>query len=300
MFKKAERKKVYLKIAVMGPAGSGKTYSALCLAEGLANGGKIAGIDTENGSMSLYAHLTDFDVAELEPPFAPQKAIEIINGAVADGYSVLVIDSQTHFWKYILEEKEKMDQRGGNSFTNWGKIKPKYEALKEAILHAPIHIICCLRAKDEYVLEKNNQGKDAPKKVGMGAIAEPGAEFEYTTVFDVAMDHSVSVSKDRTGMFDGEIFRITKATGKKFLDWRESGTVVPERPIETPQSKSAAELGADALAFLTDTVGADKAQIDAFKNRCIDCQVSWTKLALDCMNRNITGYDAIMAEVKAK
>ena len=47
-FRKAERRKAKLRLGLTGPAGSGKTYGALLIAMGL--GGKIALIDTENGS----------------------------------------------------------------------------------------------------------------------------------------------------------------------------------------------------------------------------------------------------------
>src|SRR5687768_9997241 len=104
MFKPAERKRVYLRVGLIGPSGSGKTYSALLLAKGLAEGGLIAGIDTENGSMSLYSHLTSFVVLEMQPPFHPKKCIEAIQEAARAGVKVLVIDSQTHFWKQILED----------------------------------------------------------------------------------------------------------------------------------------------------------------------------------------------------
>lgn len=224
MFTKAERKKVYLKIGMMGPSGSGKTYSAILLAKGLAKTGKIAVIDTENGSASLYAHLTGFDVCNIEPPFNPKKCIEAIDNAVAAGYAVVVIDSTSHFWKDILARKEALDRAGGNSFVNWGKVKPMYELLKDKQSQSPIHLIACMRAKDEYVIESTSSGKQAPKKVGMGAINEPGAEYEYTTVFDLGMDHFAQASKDRTSMFDDEVFKIDAKTGERFLEWLNGGS----------------------------------------------------------------------------
>ena len=223
MFKRAERRKVFLKLGVMGPSGSGKTYSALLLAKGLAKGGKIAAIDTENGSLSLYSHLVDVDVLTMGAPFEPKRAIEAILYAANNGYSVLIIDSMSHFWRWLLEYKESIDKSGGNSFTNWAKVKPYFEALKQTMLQAKIHIICCTRSKDEYVIEKNDRGKDAPKKIGMGAIMEPGSEYEYTTVFEIGMDHNATASKDRTALFDGEFFKISATTGQRFLDWLESG-----------------------------------------------------------------------------
>ena len=39
IYKKAERRKAKLRLAITGPAGSGKTYSALLIAFGI--GGKI-------------------------------------------------------------------------------------------------------------------------------------------------------------------------------------------------------------------------------------------------------------------
>lgn len=51
-FRKAEKRKAKLRLAITGTAGSGKTYGALLIAQGL--GGKIAMLDTENGSGDLY------------------------------------------------------------------------------------------------------------------------------------------------------------------------------------------------------------------------------------------------------
>ncbi|WP_423806808.1 AAA family ATPase, partial [Phascolarctobacterium succinatutens] len=96
MFKKAERKKAFLKIAITGVSGSGKTYSALQLAQGL--GDKIAMIDTENGSGELYSNLCEYDVAPMAAPFTPEKYIDYIHEAEQAGYNVLIIDSLSHAW----------------------------------------------------------------------------------------------------------------------------------------------------------------------------------------------------------
>src|SRR4051812_16751268 len=98
-FKKAERKSAWLKLAITGPSGSGKTYSALLIAKGL--GGKIAVLDTENDSASLYAGLPDmpdFDAQCIGPPFHSDKYIKVIKEAVAAGYNTLIIDSTSHQW----------------------------------------------------------------------------------------------------------------------------------------------------------------------------------------------------------
>src|SRR4051812_48113654 len=114
-FQKATRKQVKLKLALVGPSGSGKTYSALQLAKGI--GSKVAVIDTERGSASLYSHLSEFDVNELTR-YEPEDYIDAINDAVKMGYEVLIIDSLTHEWEATKEIAEK-NQKGGNSFSGW-------------------------------------------------------------------------------------------------------------------------------------------------------------------------------------
>jgi len=98
MFTKAERKKAKLRLALCGPSGCGKTFSALLIAKGLAPSGKIALIDTENGSGELYSDLAEYDVATLRPPFMPERYMALIRGAENAGYDVLIIDSLSHAW----------------------------------------------------------------------------------------------------------------------------------------------------------------------------------------------------------
>jgi len=199
-FSKATRQRVYLKLAITGPAGSGKTHSSILLARGLAWGehGKIALADTENRSASLYAHRFEFDVMDIDQPFTETKFIEAINAAVQQRYSVLIIDSFSHAWLGTLDYKNTLDARGGNSYTNWGKAGEKFNQVLTAILQSPIHVICCMRSKMDYVLEPDVRGKMVPRKVGMAPIMRDSIEYEFTTVFDLDSEHVATVSKDRT------------------------------------------------------------------------------------------------------
>lgn len=236
MFKKAEKSQIKFKMALTGPSGSGKTYSALLLAQGM--GKKIALIDTENGSASLYAHQFDFDVLEIRSPYTTEKYIEAIQGAVKAGYDILIIDSITHAWAAeggLLEQKEQLDSRGkGNSYTNWASITKKHEAFKACLLHSQIHLIATMRSKQDYSLEDDN-GKKVPKKVGLAPIQRDGMEYEFTTVFDIAMNHEAIASKDRTGIFSGKIFKITSSTGEEILKWVENGKQVSHEPQPSPE-----------------------------------------------------------------
>lgn len=223
-FQKAVREQIYGKVLLGGASGSGKTYTALRLAKGIVNkcGGKIAMINTEGGRGKYYSKEFDYDILDLEEPFTPEKYIEAINIAVEAGYSVLIIDSTTHEWKCINEIHDNMP---GNSFQNWSKLKPRQFKFSEAINKAPIHIIATGRGKDEYVMEEKN-GKQNPKKVGVGIQGEKDAEYEYTVTFNIAQDtHVADVMKDNTHIFENKYEVLTEKHGEMLYDWANDGEV---------------------------------------------------------------------------
>ena len=77
--RKSSKKQAKIKLALQGCAGSGKTYSALLLANGLCSDWtKIAVIDSENGSADLYAHLGSYNVLSLSDSFTPETYMEAI------------------------------------------------------------------------------------------------------------------------------------------------------------------------------------------------------------------------------
>lgn len=236
-FKKAERKQVKIKLAINGPSGSGKTYSALRLAKGM--GGKIAVIDTEQGSASLYSDRFEFDTLTLGPPFTTDKYLDAINDAVKAGYDILVIDSISHQWAGqggMLERKAQMDSTGkSNSFANWNRMTPEHERFKSAIQHSNIHIISTIRSKTEYALVQDDKGKQSPRRMGMAPIQRDGIEYEFTIVFDLSIDHHAEVSKDRTSLFVGQVFQVTEKTGELIKEWASSGTAEVIRPTTTPE-----------------------------------------------------------------
>lgn len=230
-FQKAKREQLWLKILLAGPSGSGKTYTALRLASGIAKecNSRIAAIDTENGRIRYYANEFDFDDIQFEAPFTPENYIEAIEAAVDGGYKVLIIDSSTHEWDYCLDVHNKMP---GNSYTNWAKITPRHDAFMEKMLQSPIHIITTVRGKDEYVLEEKN-GKQTPKKVGLGYKQRDGMEYNYTCTFNIAQDtHIASVMKDNTHLFEDRYDVLTEKDGKALYEWANSGeTPAPKKVV---------------------------------------------------------------------
>ena len=234
-FQKAQKQKVKLRLAIEGPSGSGKTYSALRIANGLCPGGKIAVIDTENNSASLYADRFGFDVADLTPPYAPERYVELIKAAAKD-YDVLIIDSASHEWSGeggILDIHSRMP---GNSFTNWARVNPKHNAFINSLLQAPCHIIATMRSKESYALDENDKGKVTPKKVGMEAVQRQGVAYEFSLVFTMDVSHQACATKDRTAMFAADQwFLPTEETGKQLRNWLESGVDAPAPAQQAPQ-----------------------------------------------------------------
>jgi hypothetical protein len=226
----ATRKKAKIKMALQGPSGSGKTMGALLIAYGLCgNWNRIAVIDTENYSASLYAHLGSFKVLNIGAPFSPEKYMEAVTICEQAGIEVAIIDSISHEWEGsggILDIHSNMT---GNSFTAWGKLTPRHNAFVQAILQSSAHIIGTIRSKQEYVLSERN-GKQVPEKVGMKGVTRDGMDYEFTVVLDLDIKHNATASKDRTGLFmDKPQFFISPVIGEQILAWCLQGEA-PEMP----------------------------------------------------------------------
>lgn len=250
-FVKAKKEKIWTKVLLGGSSGSGKTYSALRLATGLAKkcGSEIAAIDTEAGRIRYYANEFDFSDMQLTEPFTPEKYISAIDDAVNSGFKVLIIDSISHEWNYCVDIHDKMP---GNSWTNWSKVTPRHDAFMEKILQAPIHIIATVRGKDEYVLEEKN-GKQTPKKVGLGFKQRDGVEYNYTATFNIAQDtHIAEATKDNTHIFEGRYEVLTEKDGEALYDWANAGE---EFALNIPKAQS------DIIALATELGGSKDPEV---------------------------------------
>ena len=226
----AKRHQVKLRIGLSGPSGFGKTFSALLLAYGMTNDWKkIALIDTENNSASLYSHLGDFNVLSLEEPFSPERYIKAIKLCEDSDMEIIIIDSISHEWQSkggCLEIHEHL----GGRFQDWAKVTPRHNAFIDAIILSKCHIITTSRRKVDYSIDKGSDGKTKVSKLGMKEITREGFEYELTVNFEFLNDnHLVSASKDRTGLFAGKPeFIINSSTGKKLMEWSNDGISIEE------------------------------------------------------------------------
>jgi len=246
-FKTAKRDQVYIKAIITGPSGSGKSYSALRVATGIAEaanvpagagGQKIAYIGSEGTRNSYYADEFGYDLIDLDV-FSIDTYMEAVDLAISSGYKVLIIDSLTHVWTWVNEQVNNEPRL--TSFQAWGKWKPKHRKLMEKILFSPIHVVATARGKDEYVMEEKN-GKQSPKKVGMGAQQDKDIQYEYTVAFMLDQDsHIAHAEKDNTHLFEiNEV--LTEKSGEKLVAWANKGDA------PAAQRKSSDDAEAEKLA----------------------------------------------------
>lgn len=229
MFKKATKEQSKLRLAITGASGSGKTFSSLIIASSM--GDKIAVVDTEHGSASLYSDKFNFDVMELKPPYEPERFIQAINMAEQDGYDVLIIDSLSHEWDGeggYTELKTKLNDPYS------AKVNPRHRKLVNCIIQSNLHIIATMRSKTAYEASKNEKNKLVLTKIGTAPVQKENMEYEFTTVFDIGQNHMASCSKDRTSLFDGKDFIIDASIGKQLMSWLTEGEPKKDKPKEPP------------------------------------------------------------------
>lgn len=248
MFRKATKSQAKARIALCGPAGSGKTYSALTIAKHL--GPRVAVIDTEHGSASKYAgDVADFDVCELDT-FSPAAYREAIRDAEKAGYDVIVIDSLSHGWSGeggVLEMVDNVAaaKTRGNSFAAWKDVTPEHRKLVEAIVGCRAHVIATMRVKTEYVIEENEKGKKMPRKIGMAPEQKAGLEYEFDVVGE--LDAGIlTITKSRcAALSDKRVRHPGREFAEQIRDWLSDGTV----PLHEELVASVAECGdVDSLA----------------------------------------------------
>jgi hypothetical protein len=211
---------------MFGPSGAGKTYTALAIATGM--GKRIALIDSERSSASLYADRFDFDQVDLKD-MTIEEYVHYINEAAESNYEVLIIDSLSHAWEVLNEEVQKIADTSfrGNFWSAWSKGTPMQRKLINAIVGFPGHIIATMRSKTEWQAGSGSDGKKSgPTRVGLAPEQGKGIEYEFTILFELSPEHLAHVIKDRTGKFQDKIIeKPGKEFGQQLVDWLNEGVV---------------------------------------------------------------------------
>lgn len=230
-------------MAISAPTGFGKTYSALLLAYGITNDwSKIAVIDSENDSASLYSDLGEYKTLSIAPPYNVDRFKQAVKICADAGAEVIIVDSTYHYWHGKGGLLEYNNSLSGNNFTNWAKTNPLWAAWLDTILQTPVHFICTSRKKQAYEMTKDASGKVTVEKKGMEDQIRDGFDYEMTIAFNIiSANHMAEAGKDRTRLFVGkQEFVITSETGAKIKEWCETGA--EQIPPPNPAAEAIAEI----------------------------------------------------------
>ena len=240
-------------IAIAGASATGKTFSALLMAEALAGGKPFAVIDTEAGRARHYKSRFEFAHCDFTPfddkgnllGYPPERYIEVIDAAEKEGFPVIVLDSFSHVWEGmggVLElHAEALDtmtrgddaKRDKVSILAWGKVKPRYRKLLHRIIQCRAHVILCIRAKDR--IGQFSGGK--MRYVGKSKIRREDLGFDVACDKDLVFEMTASflLTPDRIGVpvalkLPDELSRafppdrqLSGEAGKVLKAWSESG-----------------------------------------------------------------------------
>jgi len=296
-FRKAVKHESHLRMALAGPSGSGKTFTALTLAHTLAGDKGVAIIDTERGSASKYADVFPaFDVVELDN-FNPTHYIEAINAAAHAGYGVLVIDSLSHAWNGqggLLEIVEAIAKRSksNNTFNAWGEATPLQNRLIDAITRAPMHVICTMRTKTEYVVEVNQHGKSVPRKVGTAPIQRADVEYEFDVYADMDIDNTMIVHKSRCSALAGAVISKPGVSVAHTLQvWLQGAPLEPSQVHQQDQARQRPTVASDD----------PKARLNTLYNRALALHLieaspkSFFALCSEVLNATVTAQGQLTA-----
>jgi len=263
--KKAVRKAIPAIILFYGRSGSGKTYSALKLAQGMISDDKrICLIDTENGRASHYADEFDFDVIDLEPPFSPARYIEAINLARNNNkYGVIITDSISHEWEGLGgccdiadEISESLRKKGssGDGLNIWAKPKAEHKKFTlNNLFRSKIPIICCARAKEELEQVKVD-GKSKIVKKGLVPIQEKNFPYEMLVTFKMEGDGKFVLEKSSTRELKTKLSAIksdfiNEEFGKVIANWVSGGERIDSEALKLKEDARDVAMNEGELAL---------------------------------------------------
>lgn len=252
---KAVRKAVPILASLSGVSGSGKTYSALLMAAGIAGKtGRVGFLDTENGRGTMYADSPGimkalpkgYEYARLDSPFTPKSYIEKIDEAEAAGINVLVIDSGSHEWEGVGGCSDIAENNKLKGMPNWANAKREHKQLVNRLLYTDMHILVCLRAREKIKIVKDATGKDQFINVGIQPIAEKNFVFEM--LVSLQLDElskqaaPIKVPEPLKVVFPGGQL-ITVESGEQLREWNQTGKMLDDGERLKQRARAIAEDG---------------------------------------------------------
>lgn len=220
-FRKAKAMQAAIKMGFYGPPGSGKTFTALLVAEGLAahSGKRVAFVDTERGT-DFYAqavsardvHPEEFDIDALYTK-SIVETLQAVRGIDTNVHGVVVLDSVTHLWEACIQAYSGPRTKIGTvPMSAWGRIKKPYKELMAFLLSSPLHVLICGRQGVQY---ETDEETDELKAVGFKMKAEGETPYEPHILIRMEQLRAkpneraqvvAYAEKDRTGILSGRSF----------------------------------------------------------------------------------------------
>lgn len=270
-FKRAKREGVGLFIGISGGTGSGKSYTALELATGIAGpDGMIAAADTEGRRLSHYDSKFVFDVVDLLPPFRPMAYETVAKDAEAAGAKVLLVDSMSHEWagdggvlewhdefldravakamqnaregEYVDEEKV----RNANNMRAWVTPKVEHKRMIQSFLQRRIPIIFCFRAEEKVKVLPNGR----IEAMGWTPVGDQRFMFELTVMITLANDTPGCTRYDLPRKIQEQHLHlfpdkrlITREAGAKLAAWARGEDISPAPRQPAGENKKLATNG---------------------------------------------------------
>lgn len=253
--REARREGAKVVIAFAGTSGSGKTYTAIQFAHGLAgyDASKVGFLDTENKRGSLYADILPngqkFKIADFIAPFSPDRYVQGIRHFENEGVEVLVIDSLTHEWE---------GPGGCEDIANEGVVWPKpprwnlaklqHKKMMNALLQSSMDIIVCIRAREKVDMKDPKK----PVSLGLQPITEKNVLFEMTASLmmhdEGRAQDVIKCPKELKAMLGRGNGYISAEDGASLRQWIHGGSPV-NREEEQAKAKlaEASERGLEAM-----------------------------------------------------
>ena len=222
----AGNNKPYIKMALEGFAGPGKSFTPAVLAIGLhkriGSTKPVILFDTEKASKFLK---NMFDDAGIELLVRESNTLTDLKETMRrlreeEISDILIIDSITHIYEDFIESYKKKVNRTALQFQDWGVIKPVWQKeFSRPLVNDPYHILFCGRAGDAYTNEINpDTGRREILKSGIKMQGEKNTAYEPDILIlmeryeDILTDKKViyreaTVLKGRSQIIDGKTFK---------------------------------------------------------------------------------------------
>ena len=306
-FRPAKRENVGLWINLIGGTGSGKTYTAMRLASGIAGDKPFAVLDTENRRALHYADAFKFDHAELRPPFRPQAYADAVVAADAAGYPVIVVDSGSHVWAGdggVLDwQEEELSRMAGDDYgkrervkmSAWIKPKMAHKHMVQKLLQVKAHVILCLRAEEKIEMVKVDgklvvQPKQSMTgKDGWIPVCDKNLPFEATVSFlllasNPGIPHPIKLQEQHKALFPLDK-PITEESGRRLAAWAKGSTAAASHPVSPGSTPSTGNASA-AATYITD---------DQARNLLLTCEQTGVKIERVLLLGKLTKLEDMLA-----